>query len=126
MDRSFFLTQLQRRGIDLAAGPQSYVLALVANRDVMTPIENPTTDHWTMVEEGTFVSEFGALKGAMPVFQRTHSAVLRVAGKDQPAQIIGLLYEVDALRAYAKALADTAAEEHSYRYSCSTATRSWL
>jgi CIC family chloride channel protein len=52
----------------------------------------------------------------MPVFQRTHSAVLpvlRVAGKDQPAQIIGLLYEVDALRAYAKALADTAAEEHS-------------
>jgi len=116
VDRSFFLTQLQRRGIDLAAGPQSYVLALVANRDVMTPIETPTTDHWTMVEEGTFVSEFGTLKGAMPVFQRTHSAVLpvlRVAGKDQPAQIIGLLYEVDALRAYAKALADTAAEEHS-------------
>jgi CIC family chloride channel protein len=69
-----------------------------------------------MVEEGTFVSEFGTLKGAMPVFQRTHSAVLpvlRVAGKEQPAQIIGLLYEVDALRAYAKALADTAAEEHS-------------
>ena len=36
--RSYFLTQLERRGVRLAAGPQAYLLAMFRARDVMRPL----------------------------------------------------------------------------------------
>ena len=50
------------------------------------------------------------------VFERTRAAylpVVKVGGETAPSQIVGRLHEVDALRAYNKALSDAAEEEHS-------------
>ncbi len=116
VDKSFFLTLLSRRKINLAAGPQDYLLTMFKNDFIMRPIDEVKPDHWDMVEHGAYVSEFGSLAGAMPVFRRTgarYLPVLRMGGQDEASTIIGLLYEVDALRAYNEALAATAAEEHS-------------
>ncbi len=41
VDRSFFLTQLERRGIHLAAGPQAYLLAMLRAGAVMRPASDP-------------------------------------------------------------------------------------
>ena len=41
VDRSFFLTQLERRGIHLAAGPQAYLLAMFKVSSVMKAPEHP-------------------------------------------------------------------------------------
>ena len=52
----------------------------------------------------------------MTVLARTRAAyipVVKVGGETAPSQIVGRLYEVDALRAYNKALSDAAEEEHS-------------
>jgi len=116
VEKSFFLTQLARRKINLAAGPQDYLLTLFKNVAIMRPLNEPKTEHWDMVEHGAYVGEHGTLAGAMPVFRRTgarYVPVLRLGAQGDTNQIIGLLYEVDALRAYNEALAATAAEEHS-------------
>lgn len=116
VDKSFFLTQLARRNVHLAAGPQDYLWTTLKNATLMRPIQDPKPDHWDLVQHGAYVSEFGSLAGAMPVFRRTgarYIPVVRMQGQDAPTMIVGLLYEVDALRAYNDALAATAAEEHS-------------
>ncbi len=38
VDRSFFLTQLERRNVHLAAGPQAYLLAMLRAGAVMRPV----------------------------------------------------------------------------------------
>lgn len=115
VDRSFFLTQLERRNIHMAAGPQTYLLSVFANKSIMVPLASPEEKHWEMVERGLYVSEKGTLEGAMPVFERTGAVflpVVRIQG-DAPAEIIGILNHLDALKAYNKALAAVSAEEHS-------------
>ena len=51
----------------------------------------------------------------MTVLERTRAAYLPVVWLvgTAPSQIVGRLHEVDALRAYNKALSDAAEEEHS-------------
>ena len=52
----------------------------------------------------------------MTVFERTRAAylpVVKVGRETARSQILGLLHQVDALRAYNKALSDAAEEEHS-------------
>jgi len=39
VDRSFFLTQLERRNIHVAIGPQEYLLELVLTDATMRPID---------------------------------------------------------------------------------------
>ena len=41
VDRSFFLTQLERRNLHLAAGPQAYLLAMLRAGAVMRPLGDP-------------------------------------------------------------------------------------
>ena len=41
VDRSFFLTQIERRGIHLAAGPQAYLLAMFRVASVMRKADDP-------------------------------------------------------------------------------------
>ena len=115
VDRSFFLTQLERRNIHVAIGPQGYLLELVRTDATMRPIEEPTQADWDLVEKGHYVSAAGTLNTAMTVFERTravHLPVVKAGGETAIAQILGRLYEVDALRAYNKALSDAAEEEH--------------
>ena len=65
---------------------------------------------------GTFVGEQRTLEAAMPLFESTGAAflpVVRLGGEGEAPELLGTLHHVDALRAYNRALADTAAEEHA-------------
>ncbi|MDH5797337.1 MAG: chloride channel protein [Paracoccaceae bacterium] len=120
VDHSFFLTQLERRNIHLAAGPQAYLLATVRCASVMRRMDGdraPDPDAcWDLVEQGLYVDGNATLESAMPVFEQTgadYIPVVTLGGEDQPPELWGALYQVDALRAFNKVLAATAKEEHS-------------
>ena len=49
VEKSFFLTQLARSKINLAVGPQDYLLTLIKNVAIMRPLDEPKTEHWDMV-----------------------------------------------------------------------------
>ncbi|GHF69442.1 chloride channel protein [Seohaeicola zhoushanensis] len=118
--RSFFLTQLKRRRIHLAAGPQAYLLAMFRAGGVMRPLGDPRAPDRAALEalvgEGLMVEASSTLEAAMPVFERDDAPILAVVIRDKEegsVDIVGGLFHVDALRAYNRALAATAAEEHS-------------
>ncbi len=120
VDRSFFLTQLQRRGIGLAAGPQAYVLSLLRAGAVMRPPDHARAadpDRCAeMIDEGTCITPSSTLESAMPMLERGEDGFLPVVvleGDDTGPRLVGALFYVDALKAYNRALAATAAEEHS-------------
>ena len=120
VDRSFFLTQIERRGVHLAAGPQAYLLGLLKANQVMRPRGDkrapPDAACWEKIESGDYIDAQSTLEAALPAFDRTGAAflpVVQLTRADQPPDLLGALYHVDALRAYNRALAATAAEEHS-------------
>jgi len=119
VDRSFFLTQLERRNVHLAAGPQAYLLAMLRAGSVMRPLDDPrsiTADQaQRLVDQGLCIPASATLEAAMPYFDRDEIAYLPVVvpGDDGTECPVGALYHVDALKAYNRALAATAAEEHS-------------
>ncbi|MFW8636788.1 chloride channel protein [Cribrihabitans pelagius] len=115
--RSFFLSQLERRNIHCAAGPQAYLLALIRTGAVMRPLGSSRCasreECAALVAEGLFLRGSGSLEAAMPVFDRAEVAFLPVlTAENDGSELIGALYHVDALKAYSRALAATAAEEH--------------
>lgn len=120
VDRSFFLTQLERRNVHVAAGPQAYLLGMFRVAKVMRPKDHPRAAPedrlWEMIAEGTYIDGNATLESAMPIFETTGTPFLPVVtltGEDAPPELWGALFHVDALRAYNRALAATAAEEHS-------------
>ena len=62
-----FLTQLERRNIHVAIGPQGYLLELVRTDAIMRPIDEATQADWDLVEKGHYVSAAGTLNTAMTV-----------------------------------------------------------
>jgi chloride channel protein, CIC family len=120
VDQSFFLTQLERRGIHLAPGPQAYLLAMFRVQNVMRNTEDPGAPDadalWEAIEAGWYIDANATLEAAMPMFERENRpflAVIRTGPQGEALEIAGALFQVDALRAYNRALAATAAEEHS-------------
>ncbi|MFC3615547.1 chloride channel protein [Lutimaribacter marinistellae] len=119
VDRSFFLTQLERRGVHLAAGPQAYLLAMLRAGAVMRPLGDARCmsreECEAMIAEGLSIPASATLEAAMPVFDRADVACLPVVIEEEgeTEKPVGALYHVDALKAYNRALAATAAEEHS-------------
>nr|WP_227445344.1 chloride channel protein [Cognatishimia sp. F0-27] len=122
VDRSFFLTQLERRNVHLAAGPQAYLLAMFRVQGVMRKPQDPgAADEAAcheMIEQGLFLLATATLETALPRFERSGVAFLPVVTMEEQdgAQVPilqGALFHVDALKAYNRALAATAAEEHS-------------
>ncbi|WP_213685910.1 chloride channel protein [Roseicyclus sp.] len=120
VDRSFFLTQLERRNIHLAAGPQAYLLAMFRVGLVMRPMDHenaaPHEQLLTLIEQGIYTDTNATLERALPIFERTgldFVPVVQLAPGDGPPALEGALFHVDALKAYNSALAATAAEEHS-------------
>ncbi len=118
--RSFFLTQLERRGIHLAAGPQAYLLAMLRATSVMRMAEDLKPEDIAqcdaMIARGLSVQGGDTLEAAMPMFDREEVAFVPVVSgisKGDEPRLIGALYHIDALKAYNRALAATAAEEHS-------------
>ncbi|MEM7319606.1 MAG: chloride channel protein [Pseudomonadota bacterium] len=116
---SFFLTQLERRDIHLAAGPQAYLLAMFRAGGVMRPLgsERCATKEacQTLIDSGLWIEARATLEAAMPVFEREDVEFLPVIirGEDGDLDLLGAVYHIDALKAYNRALAATAAEEHS-------------
>ena len=119
VDRSFFLTQIERRGIHLAAGPQAYLLSMfVVARIMRRPDDDNAAEEdlcWELVNEGTYIDGAATLEAAMPIFEQSGARFIPVVtlSPDAPPELLGALFHVDALKAYNRALAATAAEEHS-------------
>ncbi|MGJ8623279.1 MAG: chloride channel protein [Yoonia sp.] len=120
VDRSFFLTQLERRNVHLAAGPQAYLLATFKVATIMRKSDAkyaaPESECWDLVREGLYLDGNATLEQAMPIFERGNPRfipVVTLGGEDAPPELWGALFQVDALRAMNRALAETAAEEHS-------------
>ncbi|WP_102110003.1 chloride channel protein [Oceaniglobus roseus] len=118
--RSFFLTQLEKRSIALAKGPQAYLLSMFRVANVMRKPDDPRAAPddavWEAIEAGHMIEGNATLKTALPMFEETSRMflpVVRLGEKGEPPEILGALFHVDALRAYNRALAATAAEEHS-------------
>lgn len=118
VDRSFFLTQLERRNVSLAAGPQAYLLAMFRVQGVMRkPTDENAADEEAclrMIEQGLYVQASATLETALPRFDKSGVAFLPVVTMQEDQPILqGALFHVDALKAYNRALAATAEEEHS-------------
>lgn len=119
VDRSFFLTQLERRNHHLAAGPQAYLLSMCYVRPLLRPLTDPRAPDMmacdSLVEQGLFVQENATLEAAMPLFERSDADVLPVVktGAGGEISLVGVLFQKDALKTYNRQLAQTAAEEHS-------------
>jgi len=119
VDRSFFLTQLERRNVHLAAGPQAYLLAMLRAGAVMRPIGDARSitreEALELIDQGLCVKASATLEAAMPYFDRDDIPCIPVVMIDEDGceNPVGALYHIDALKAYNRALAATAAEEHS-------------
>ncbi len=120
VDRSFFLTQLERRNVHLAAGPQAYLLATFRVATIMRPMDAnraaPEDACWNLIEEGVYIDGNATLEQAMPMFEQGNHGFIPVVslGSDgTPPELWGALFQVDALRAMNTALSETAREEHS-------------
>ncbi|MEL6451003.1 MAG: chloride channel protein [Pseudomonadota bacterium] len=120
VDRSFFLTQLERKGVHLAAGPQAYLLAMFRVSTVMRPPDHARAADeaacWALIGDGVYVDAAATLEAAMPLFDQTMARfipVVTLTGENAAPELQGALFHVDALKAYNRALAATAAEEHS-------------
>jgi len=118
--RSFFLTQLERRNIHLAAGPQAYLLSMVRVAEIIEPVTEigPTSSEacWELIEQGAYVDAAKTLEFAMPLFEQSGVGFLPVVtlwADGRAPELLGVLHHVDALKAYNRVLAATAAEEHS-------------
>ncbi len=120
VDRSFFLSQIERRGIHLAAGPQAYLLAMFTAVKIMRTADHPRAADeaqcWDMIGEGLYIDGAATLETAIPIFEKsgvTFLPVVTLTTDSAPPELLGALFHVDALNAYNRALAATAAEEHS-------------
>ena len=118
--RSFFLEQLERRGVRLAAGPQAYLLATIPVRSLMRDLDHPRMADMTacqaLIDSETYVVRSSSLEVALPLFDGPKHAFLPVVAStdaDGPPVLVGALFQVDALRAYSQAMAETAQEQHS-------------
>nr|WP_265507839.1 chloride channel protein [Paracoccus rhizosphaerae] len=117
--RSFFLTQLERRGIHMAEGPQVWLPRQLRITPVIRPLDAPGAPAPDLVrnlaEAGTTLAHTSTLAEALRAFEDGSAAFLPVVGPpDAQGQcpIIGTLYHIDALRTLNRALVETAAEEH--------------
>jgi CIC family chloride channel protein len=118
--RSFFLTQLKRRGLHLSDGPQGYIAATMPVVHLMRyrGAEDCASDTacWTLVEQGVFLRREDTLEKALPMFERLRGGFLpvvdgAVSETTQP-ELLGALFRADALSAYSHALEDELREEH--------------
>lgn len=128
--RSFFLTQLERRDVRVAEGPQVWLpqkMRITALCHDLDEEGMPSPDLLrTMIASGKALVEGLTLDQALASFDASGAAFLPVIRPADPTgaisvedaplpepELIGVVYHIDALRALNQALAETAAEEHS-------------
>ncbi len=118
VDKSFFLTQLERQNVHIAKGPQSWLPATISVGDVMRPrgAENGASDTacHELVEQGAHLHLYDTLERALPMFETLKGPMIPVVEEGPDGvELVGAVFQVDALRAYNRALVATHKEEHS-------------
>jgi len=117
IDRSFFLTLLERKGVHVAAGPQAYLMATLGVAALLRPPRAVDESLcWEMIEAGTYVDGTATLEMLLPVLEASgaqYVPVVNLRGEGEAPELLGAVFHLDALRAYAQALAAAAREEHS-------------
>jgi CIC family chloride channel protein len=118
--RSFFLTQLERRGLHLSDGPQGYIAATMPVVHLMRyrGAEDCASDTacWALVEQGAYLRREDTLERALPMLERLRGGFLPVVegtvSDTTKPDLLGALFHTDALSAYTRALEDELREEH--------------
>ena len=114
VQRSFFLTQLARRGVYLAEGPQRYLLAGLQVAGLMRLIDTVSVSRAQalarLAEDGVVVQPSQSADAVIHLFNQHKCKAIGVM--DEAGVMIGALYHVDVLSAYSAALADLVKEEH--------------
>ena len=118
--QSYFLTQIERRGIHLAAGPQAYILSTLRISDLMTGVRDfqklNIQSVEKVIEAGIHLNPDDTLEDAMPIFENSHTSFIPIVelhpSKDSPS-LLGVLYQTDALKKYNVELVSRVKEEHS-------------
>ena len=116
--RSFFLTQLQRKGLMLSDGPQGYLAATVSVRGLMRGGDRRANPEacGELISKGFYLSSRATLDAALPMFDQTREIFIPIVGDDpdaDPPEAIGALFRGDAYRAYARKLEASLREEHT-------------
>lgn len=120
--RSFFLTQLENKGLHLTDGPQGYLASTMNVGHLMRQrgAENCAPDGACMelIDQGAYLIRGDTLARALPMFEQLRGAYLPIIDKapeenEEPGELLGAIYHVDALRAYSNALEDELREEHA-------------
>ncbi|MDF9302283.1 chloride channel protein [Tritonibacter mobilis] len=121
VDRSFFLTQLEKRDLHCAAGPQAYLLGTLRVGKVMRPLADSDPESaQALIDEGIAISPTSTLEAALPIFDRAGVEYIPVVTEEEFSEetgeplmtLIGVLHHVNSLKAYNSALVAIAAEEH--------------
>ncbi len=119
-DRSFFMTQLDRRGLHLSDGPQGYLAGTMKVSHLMRARGSdncaPDSGCMELVEQGASLAPSDTLELALPMFDQLRGPYLPVmiqADDDSEPELLGAIYHVDALRAYNRALEEELREEHA-------------
>jgi CIC family chloride channel protein len=119
VDRSFFLTQLERRGVRIASGPEWLLATVGVARLLRRPGEPGAPEEAALLslcDRGLFLPPEATLAEAMPLFERTGEPFLPVATpatEGAELRLWGALHEIDAVRAWNRALRAASVEEHS-------------
>ncbi len=120
VDRSFFLTLLKRRGVRLADGPQNYLLGTISAGRLMRALGAEDGASETrcleLVEQGHSLSPEATLERAFALFDNgkiEFIPIIEPTEEGASPEILGALFYIDALRAYNRALAEIAREEHA-------------
>ncbi|MHA3914471.1 chloride channel protein [Halovulum sp. GXIMD14793] len=118
---SVFLAQAERRGVHLSEGPQGYLAASISVGRVMRPAGGEKSASAVacgeLVEQGVYLLPSDTLEKALPMFDLTGTDFLPVLGKapadGEEPDILGAVFQIDALKSYNRALVATVREEHS-------------
>ncbi|PRZ48387.1 chloride channel protein [Tritonibacter scottomollicae] len=121
VDRSFFLTQLEKRNLRCSAGPQAYLLGTLLVGKVMRPLSASDPESaQALMDEGIAISPLATLEAALPIFDRAGVEFIPVVEEEERSEetgepqltLIGVIHHLDALKAYNRALVASSAEEH--------------
>ncbi|GAB5375441.1 MAG: chloride channel protein [Acuticoccus sp.] len=109
--RSFFLYQLETRGVVLADGPHRYFLKTVKVSAFMTARED--AEPLAGDSEEAMLCDTDSLETALRLFNETGLDTLTVVDARERTRVVGAVNHVQALRAYNRRLEEASAEQHS-------------
>jgi CIC family chloride channel protein len=117
--KSYFLTQLARAGVNLAASAEEWLPRTIRVSEAMLPAgaeDGPSPAALAaLAAQGAALAPDDTLAVALPMLERTPGGVLPVAVRDADGRpdVVGALRHVDALKAFNRALLAAHREEHS-------------